>query len=233
MPDGIGVVESGNDQPAHRVDRPGIGDSAGRGDGGNAVVFQHEPRREQLRTRRVDRCLGADHFMHRQIVDDDAIAAVEWGNKALTYKSKKHRPVHRAIEHERCRHPTQAQTRHERDRLPMALWGVANQTLFPQATASQSHQRAAGTGFVYEYQSTRTAHRLLSDPTSTLRQPCILLPLDEATVLAAQAAVFGLAPRCDAADIDTHPELSKIAAPIWRRSFLHSSTDLANRVGGA
>jgi uncharacterized protein YPO0396 len=106
---------------------------------------------KKLRTYRFNRLLNASDFMHRQIVHDDDIAALERWGKALLYISKKHRPIHRAIKHERRRHPALAQTRHESDCLPVSVRRVADQTLaYTVLAASLAYQ------FGLEWRETRS-----------------------------------------------------------------------------
>jgi hypothetical protein len=91
---------------------------------------------QERRTYRFNRLLNASDFMHREIVHDNDIAALERWSKTLLYIGKKHRPIHRAVKHERRRHPALAQTRHESDCLPVPMRRVADQTLASRTAAS-------------------------------------------------------------------------------------------------
>ena len=84
----------------------------------------------------------------------------------MLHIGKKHRSVHRAVKHERRRHPALAQSRHESDGLPVSVRRVADQTLAARTAASQPHHRGAGAGFVDKHQSRGVKHALFSLPTS-------------------------------------------------------------------
>jgi hypothetical protein len=120
----------------------------------------------EFRTGRFNHLPDASDFMYREIIHDDHVAALERWSKALLQISKKHRPIHRALTHERCRHLVQAQTCHESDRLPVSVRRVADQTLTSWTAASQPHHCGGGAGLVDKYQSCGIKHALLSHPTS-------------------------------------------------------------------
>jgi hypothetical protein len=104
--------------------------------------------------------------MHRQIFHDHDVATLERRRKALFDIGKKHRSIHRAINHERRRHLALAQSRHERHRYPMSMRRVADQTLALRAAASLPYHRAAGAGLIDKHQSCGVKQALPSHPTS-------------------------------------------------------------------
>jgi len=117
-------------------------------------------------TYRFNRLLNASDFMHWQIVHDDDVSALECWSKALFHVGEKHRPVHRAVKHERRRHSALAQSRHESHGLAMSVRRVADQTLASRTAASQPHHRGAGAGLIDKHQPRGIKHALLSLPTS-------------------------------------------------------------------
>ena len=106
------------------------------------------------RTCRFNRFLDAGEFAHWQIDRDNELSGLECRNKAQIYIGKKHRRGHRML----------AQACHKRDRLPMAVRSVVNQTRASRTSAAQPHHRGAGAGFAYEDHSFRVACAPLSNP---------------------------------------------------------------------
>src|SRR5258708_2583267 len=84
---------------------------------------------KECRTCCFDRLPDAGDFMHREIVHDDDVAALECWNKELLHISQKHRPIHSALKYERCGHPAHAQAGHKGDCFPMSMRRVADQSL--------------------------------------------------------------------------------------------------------
>jgi hypothetical protein len=91
---------------------------------------------EYMRTYRFNRFPDAGNFMHRQIVHENELAALERRGKVLLYITDKHRSVHWAINHTRCGHSVLAQARHESDGLAISFRCIADQTLASRTASS-------------------------------------------------------------------------------------------------
>src|SRR5262249_3152055 len=107
---------------------------------------------KQRRTRRFDRLPDASHFVGWKIIDDDDFAALEDWDNALPHISKKHRPVHGTLKHERCDHGALPQAGDKRNYFPMPLRRIADQPLSAPTATAQSHHAGACPGLVDKHQ---------------------------------------------------------------------------------
>ena len=114
----------------------------------------------------MDRFRHAAHFVSREVVHDDDVAAIERRSQTLFDIGEKCPPVHRPVNHEGCHHPVMAQASYQGDRLPMPVRDGADQPLTAGAAAPQPHHLGAGGSFVDEHQSGRVKHELFSPPAS-------------------------------------------------------------------
>jgi len=121
---------------------------------------------KQHRTGSFDRLLNTGNLMHREIVHRDDVAAFERWNKTSFHISKKHRPIHRTVKHERCSHPAQAQTGHKGDRFPMAVRRIADQPFAAGTAATKPHHLGVRAGFVDKHQFCGVKQALLAHPTA-------------------------------------------------------------------
>ena len=99
-------------------------------------------------------------FVHRQVVEDDDVAGMQRRHKDLFDVREERRVINRAIEHGGSGEFVDAQPRHDRVRLPMAVRRIVAQ---PDAarTASVATQQISGdTGFVDEDVGARVVQRL-------------------------------------------------------------------------
>src|SRR5215472_2501513 len=77
----------------------------------------------------------ASHFVGWKIIYDDDFAALEDWDNALAHISKKHRPVHGTVKHERRDHGAIPQAGDKRNYFPMSLRRIADQPLADRAAA--------------------------------------------------------------------------------------------------
>ena len=103
-------------------------------------------------------------LVHRQIVHEHGLAALEGRDQALLYISKKHRAVHGALDHKRCGHSALSQAAHEGNRFPSSMRRIVDQPLATRSPAAQPHHRGVGGGLVDEHQPRRVKHALVAHP---------------------------------------------------------------------
>src|SRR6516165_11862301 len=90
----------------------------------------------QHRSRRLDRLRDAGDLVHRQIVHQYRLAALERRDQALPHISEKHRPVHGALDHKWRGHSALSQGAYEGDSFPSSVRRVVDQSLAtPSASA--------------------------------------------------------------------------------------------------
>ena len=79
----------------------------------------------------------ASHFVGWKIIYDDDFAALEDWDNALPHISKKHRPVHGTVKHERRDHGAIPQAGDKRNYFPMPLRRIADQPLSARTATAQ------------------------------------------------------------------------------------------------
>src|SRR5262249_61072856 len=106
----------------------------------------------------------ASHFVGWKMIYDDDFAALEDWDNALPHISKKHRPVHGTVKHERRDHGAIPQAGDKRNYFPMPLRRIADQPLSARTATAQPHHAGARPGLVDKHQSGRIEPALLSHP---------------------------------------------------------------------
>jgi hypothetical protein len=151
------------------------------------------------------------------IYDDDFAALEDWDN-ALPHISKKHRPVHGTVKHERRDHGAIPQAGDKRKYFPMPLRRIADQPLSARTATAQPHHAGARPGLVDKHQSGRGEHALLSHPAPARGRLRALLLRRVQTFFEA--------------DVPSLEEPPHRAAAAWDPFFPHGRNDFIQRQVG-
>ena len=101
---------------------------------------------------RLDRFSNTGFLVSRQIVHDHHVAWVERRNPLLTDLGQEQVAVPRAIHHPKSRESIMPQRRHERRRLPVTVWHLADHALPASSATVTTRPLRVGSGFVEEDQ---------------------------------------------------------------------------------
>jgi hypothetical protein len=121
----------------------------------------------QYCTNRLNRFLHARNLVGRKIVHHDHVVALERRSQALLDIGQETRPIDWSINDHRRHHPIMAQGGHERDRLPMSVRNVTDQSLAAQAASPETDHVGAGRSLIDEHQPRRIKKPLLANPPPT------------------------------------------------------------------
>jgi hypothetical protein len=99
-----------------------------------------------------------------KIVDDDNVPAMQCRDKAAFNIGEEAGSVHRSVNYERGNDPIMAQTRHQRDGLPVPVWNRPDQSFTTGAAAPKPHHVGTAGSFVDEHQPGGVQHELRFPP---------------------------------------------------------------------
>ncbi len=117
----------------------------------------------------LDRVSNTGFLVNRQIVHDHDVAWVSRRNLLLEDLGQEQVAVPRAIHHPRSRESILPQRRHERCRLPVTVWHLADHALPASSTAVTTRPLWVGSGFVEEDQVSRVDSQPLGLPPNASR----------------------------------------------------------------
>lgn len=169
------VIEQGSQQRIQSVDTSGLGAAE------EPFEFrEHQFNRVQvgtvrgqlddLRSRRFDGLADTRHFVRRQVVQDHPVAGHERGHELLTHRGPERDPVHRAIDHGRCREPVDPQRRHEGRRFPVAVRQLGNESRATTTATIRAGPIGFGPSFIDEHQPLGVQSDQLGFPRFTPRR---------------------------------------------------------------